>query len=147
VNDFSPVDHYKRHCKCLHTVGGRCLIFRRTLLRYMRIMAPVVCLSFVVCRLSSVQRSVAAPQWRLQRSAREAAAPSQITGPPLDYPTTALSGSLEQSKLWNFCMYLLGFEFAQALMTVIEELVTDESGIVTDMSKAQTTGKLSRRRT
>jgi len=136
VNDFSPVDHYKRHCKCLHTVGGRCLIFRRTLLRYMRIMAPVVCLSFVVCRLSSVQRS-----------AREAAAPSQITGPPLDYPTTALSGSLEQSKLWNFCMYLLGFEFAQALMTVIEELVTDESGIVTDMSKAQTTGKLSRRRT
>jgi len=70
VNDFSPVDHYKRHCKCLHTVGGRCLIFRRTLLRYMRIMAPVVCLSFVVCRLSSVQRS-----------AREAAAPSQITGP------------------------------------------------------------------
>ena len=136
MNDFSPVDHYKRHCKCLHTVGGRCLIFRRTLLRYMRIMAPVVCLSFVVCRLSSVQRS-----------AREAAAPTQITGPPLDYPTTALSGSLEQSKLWNFCMYLLGFEFAQALMTVNEELVTDESGIVTDMSKAQTTGKLSRRRT
>jgi len=131
VNDFSPVDHYKRHCKCLHTVGGRCLIFRRTLLRYMRIMAPVVCLSFVVCRLSSVQRS-----------AREAAAPSQITGPPLDYPTTALSGSLEQSKLWNFCMYLLGFEFAQALMTVIEELVNGESGIITDMSESQITGKL-----
>jgi len=40
-------------------------------------------------------------------------------------------------------MFLLAFEFAHALKTVIEELVDGESGIVTDMSKAQTTCKLS----
>jgi len=32
---------------------------------------------------------------------------------------------------------LLTFEFGQALTTVIEEMVNGESGIVTDVSKAQ----------
>jgi len=45
-------------------------------------------------------------------------------------------------------MYVsLALEFAHALMTVAEELVNGESGIVTDMSKSQTTGKPSQRRT
>ena len=40
-----------------------------------------------------------------------------------------------------------GFEDSEALRTVIEELVNGESRILTDMSKAQIAGKLSRRRT
>jgi len=62
---------------------------------------------------------------------------------PPPHQITALSG-LAQLKLWNYtCLFAL--EFAQALKTVIEELVNGESAIVTDISEAQITCKLSRR--
>jgi len=68
--------------------------------------------------------------------------------PPVGpHPTIALSGSLVQLKLWNCCTCLLAFEFAQTWKTVIEELVSGESGRVTGMTEAQITGKLSRIRT
>ena len=50
---------------------------------------------------------------------------------PPPHPITA------QLKLWNCCTCLLAFDFAHTLKTVIEELVSGESGIVTDMSNAQ----------
>ena len=57
--------------------------------------------------------------------------PDRLVAPPLPpHPIT------EQLKLWNCCTCLLTFDFAHTLKVVIEELVSGESGIVTDVSSA-----------
>jgi len=66
---------------------------------------------------------------------------------PSDNCVIRLASAVKIVELLYLYIGINFFDFAQALTTVIEELVNGESGIVTDVLEAQTTYKLSRRRT